>query len=164
MVMAAVVVVGWVLDVRILKGFLPGLISMKINAALGLLLAGCGVLLASRPERAPARAALACAAAVFALGSLTGLEHSTGVDLGIDQALVRDTRDDGNPGVPGRMAPTTAFNFMLVGLSLLCLASSRRAFRATGQIAISVAGISSLVSTMAYLLEVTLPLPGYSQM
>ena len=117
--MAAVVVLGWILDVRILKGFLPGLISMKINTALGFMLAGFGVFRMARdrrgsPPRLPSRRPVRVA--VFALGSFTLLEHMTGMDFGIDQALVRDARDDGNPGPPGRMAPATAFNFMLVGV------------------------------------------------
>jgi PAS domain S-box-containing protein len=168
---AGIVILGWILDVRLLKGILPGLISMKINTALGFALAGCGLIRMTRDRsrdrpRRRRQAALAalCAAAVFAIGSLTLLEHATGRNVGIDQALVLDSQDDGNPGAPGRMAPATAFNFMLVGLALLCLVSSRRAFRIAGQAAVVLAAISALAGMTAYLLEVKLPLPGYSQM
>ena len=136
MAMAAVVIVGWILDVRILKSFVPGLISMKINTALGFMVAGSGVFLLAR-ERPDARHVAAGGGVRrrrLRPRVLILLEHAAGMDLGIDQALVRDARDDGNPGAPGRMAPATAFNFMLVGLALLCLASSaaRGSRRRTG--------------------------------
>jgi PAS domain S-box-containing protein len=168
---AGMVILGWILDIRLLKGLLLGLTSMKVNTALGFALAGCGLIWMTRDRsgdrpRRRRQAALGalCAAAVFAIGALTLLEHATGRDIGIDQALVADAQDDGNPGAPGRMAPAAAFNFMLVGLALLCLASSRRLFRVVGQAAVVLAAVLALAAMSAYLLEVTLPLPGYSQM
>jgi two-component system sensor histidine kinase/response regulator len=160
------VVLGWMLDVRILKGFVPGLLSMKINTAVGLMLAGASLLGLAPRQRARRRTTLAsaCALAVCVLGALVLLEHTTGMDLGIDQALVRDAREDGNPGPPGRMAPTTALNFMLVGVGLLGLATTRRAFRVAGQAAVVLAAFSSLAGMTAYLLDVSLALPGFSHM
>src|SRR5688572_1733962 len=164
--MGAVVVLGWILDVRILKGFLPGLISMKINTAVGCVLAAYGLSRTARErvERRDVAVAAACAAAVCALGALTLVEHFPAVDLGVDQALVRDAREDGNPGAPGRIAPATAINFVLVGLALLCLMSSRRTLRVAGQSAALLAAGLSLVAIAAYLLEGPLPLFDYSQM
>ena len=163
--LGAVVVLGWILDVRILKGFLPGLISMKINTALGFVLAGYGLsrMARERLERRDVAVAAACAAAICALGMLTLVEHFTALDLGIDQALVRDAREDGNPGRPGRIAPVTAFNFVLVGVALLCLGSGRRVFRIGRQAAIVLVAMTSLIAMTAYLMDVSL-LPGYSQM
>jgi len=163
MAVATIVVIGWVLDVRMLKGFLPGLISMKVNTALGLLAAGFGVFRSARGrEHDPV--AVACAAFVFLLGAATAFQLSTGKSIGIDEVLFADAREDGNPGPPGRMAPTTAFNLMGLGLSLLCLTASRPAFRLAGQVSAVVVAVSSLVSLTAYLLGVTLLLPGQSQM
>jgi HPt (histidine-containing phosphotransfer) domain-containing protein len=112
---AAIVILGWILDVGLLKGMLPGLIWMKVNTALGFAIAGGGLIRMTRDRwgdrpRRRRQAALGalCAAAVFAIGSLTLLEHATGRDIGIDQALVADSRADGNPGAPGRMAPSAA--------------------------------------------------------
>jgi methyl-accepting chemotaxis protein len=82
---AGIVILGWILDVRLLKGFVPGLISMKLNTALGFALAGCGLIRMTRERSRRRQAALGaiCAAAVFAIGFLTILEHATGLSLGI---------------------------------------------------------------------------------
>jgi hypothetical protein len=163
--MGAVVALGWILDVRILKGFLPGLISMKINTAVGFVLAAYGLsrMARERMERRDVAVAAACAAAICALGVLTLVEHLTAVDLGIDQALVRDAQEDGNPGLPGRIAPVTAFNFVLVGIALLCLGTGRRGTRIAGQTAVVLVAMASVIALTADLLDVSL-LPGYSQM
>jgi hypothetical protein len=89
----AVVILGWVLDVRILKGFLPGLISMKLNTALGFVLAGSGLPRVAREpaSRRQAVLAAACACVVFGLGAVTQLEAmgERGVLTGADAGLAR---------------------------------------------------------------------------
>jgi two-component system sensor histidine kinase/response regulator len=166
MCVAAVVLLGWILDVRILKGFLPGMTSMKVNTALGFMLAGYGVSRVARehPTRRQAALAAACACAVFAIGALTLLEHAAATDLGIDQVLIRDAREDGNLGSPGRISPAGSLNFVLLGLALLSVASSRRRFRSAGQVAVGLVAVSALAGMTGYLLEAKLPLAGYSQM
>jgi two-component system, sensor histidine kinase and response regulator len=161
----SVVILGWILDLRILKSFVPGLISMKVNTAVCFVLAGWALSIMARegPGGRRVAVAMACAGVVGAIGFLTMLEHTAGMDLGLDQAVFHDRREDGNTGAPGRMAPATAFSFMLVGLALLCLATTRRALRITQQIAAMLVSTVSLVGLIAYLLQVTLPLPGHSQ-
>ncbi len=163
---AVTVLVGWALDVQVLKSLVPHSIAMKINTALGFLLATCAVVLLARkhPPRRRVTVAAACALAVCAMGAATLVEHATGLDLGIDQALAEDARRDGNPGMPGRMAPATAFNFVLIGIGVLCLATPRPAFQLVREAAALLVSVSSLVAITAYVLDVTLPLPGYSQM
>jgi PAS domain S-box-containing protein len=161
---AIVVILGWVLDIAILRAP-PGSIAMKINTAIGFLLVALAVACRTGTRnRRRTTVAVFCGLAVFAIGAVTTAEHVTTVDLGIDQALVHDARSDGNPGLPGRMAPPTAFNFALLGLAVLCLASSRRAGVAAGQAATLLVSVSSLIALTAYFLDVTLPLRGFSQM
>lgn len=50
----AVVLTGWALDIAALKSVLPGWVSMKPSTAVAFILAGLGLLLASR-ERAEVR-------------------------------------------------------------------------------------------------------------
>jgi PAS domain S-box-containing protein len=140
----ASVLVGWALNVEVLKSIIPGLVAMKPNAALGFVLAG--IALATIRERSHNRAAIALAAAAAAIGALTLFEYAAGVNLGIDQLLAREP--SGQPGmlVPGRMHPTTAFNFTLLGVALILVAADRR-YRAAHSLAL----IAMLVAASAFI-------------
>jgi PAS domain S-box-containing protein len=125
------VLVGWWLDLASLKSVFPGLVTMKANTALAFLLAGAS-LFWLRPEAAGGRArwiSRACAVAVSLIGLLTLGEYLLGWDAHIDELLFRDPGDPGTSS-PGRMAPTSAAGFLLLGLALLFLdAETRRGGR-----------------------------------
>jgi len=124
--MGALVLAGWALNVTALKSVAPGLATMKANTALAFLLSGVALWLLreKRAGRYGARglvAARALALAVAVIGLLSLSESLLGWDLGIDQILFRDSFQAVRTFAPGRMAPATAFNFLLVGLALLLL-------------------------------------------
>lgn len=117
---ACISLVGWILRIPVLTSIVPGLVSMKANTAVGFLLLS-GALCAAAEGRWPGwQRGLAVAAAV--LGSLTLFEYVSGTSLGIDQALFRDHV---HSLYPGRMAPITTVNFLLLSAALL-MPSSRR--------------------------------------
>ncbi|MBI5545393.1 MAG: PocR ligand-binding domain-containing protein [Deltaproteobacteria bacterium] len=109
------VMAGWVLDVEPLKRVLPGLVAMKFNAALAFALAGAGLWWRKRP---PLR--LSLGALVALLGGSTLCAYLGGLDLGIDQLFVRDLMAGPEASFPpGRMAPSTALCFLVLGLALM---------------------------------------------
>ncbi len=118
------ILVGWALDLAILKSVVPGLIAMKPNAALGFVLAGSAIAAIPREGRAP-RASTGLAGAATAIGAATLLEYFLGIDLGIDQVLWREPPGSVGSLAPGRMHPMTAFDFVLIGVATLCLAGDR---------------------------------------
>jgi len=59
--------------------------------------------------------------AVSLIGLLTLSEYLFGLDLGIDQLLIRDPTSVGLKSIPGRMAFPTALDFLLLGAALLLL-------------------------------------------
>ncbi|HEV7487650.1 MAG TPA: PAS domain-containing sensor histidine kinase [Thermoanaerobaculia bacterium] len=103
-----------------LKSVLPRLAQMKVNTAIGLICCGTALwFLVRHPER---RALVRFfVAVVLAIGTLTIVEYLSGHDFGIDQLLFTDPAGVAGTLSPGRMAPTTAINFLLTGLALLLL-------------------------------------------
>lgn len=105
-----------------------GLITMKANTAVGLILAGAAMLLLGAREnrRALKRAGVVAASITLLIGSLTLLEHLIHRDLGIDQLLFREPLGAAATVSPNRMGPPASSSFTLIGLSLLLLAWNKR--------------------------------------
>jgi PAS domain S-box-containing protein len=149
----AVVLIGWSFDIAVLKSVNPALISMKVNTAVAFLLSGFALWLLQSKNcrwRAARFTGRACAAAVTAAGLLTLLENLFGWDLGIDQLLFREPGGTAQTVHPGRMAPNTALNFLLIGLSLLLLdVRTRRGWR-PAQTLIALVGLIAGVAVLGY--------------
>ncbi len=155
LLVGGLVLVGWFTGNDALKTLLPGSIRMKANTALAFMLAGMALWLlhAKLADRRMVMLRRACSALVLLVGLLTLSEYVLGWNLGIDQLLVRETLEYG--GVfPGRMAPLTALNFVLLGVSLLHLDGYRRV-RAAQIIALP-AIVLSLQAVVGYLYGVPL--------
>ncbi|HSK44392.1 MAG TPA: GGDEF domain-containing protein [Candidatus Binatia bacterium] len=112
--LAILALAGWILRLPALTSIMPGLVSMKPNTAIGFLLLA-GALYSSEQKRWP-RCQRWLALAAAAIGSLTLFEYMAGRNLGLDEALFRDP---GGSLYPGRMAPITAFNFILLASAFL---------------------------------------------
>ena len=122
----SLVILGWFLDIQILKTGLPALASMKVNTALCFILAGIAQRLVlqqidSRPiSRSNSLVGQGCAGVTVVIGGLSLIQYSVGLDVGIDQVLFREAITS-DTLYPGRMAPVTAFNFIMLGAALLLL-------------------------------------------
>lgn len=123
----AIVLLGWAFDIERLKSVLPHLASMKVNTAIAFALAGSSLALRASERRPPMATVLGMSAAalVAAFGLLTLAEWLWRWDLRIDQMFARDIDVPTNLGLPGRMAPNTAFNFFLIGGALVLLHRDR---------------------------------------
>jgi PAS domain S-box-containing protein len=117
---ALAVLAGWALHIEWLKSLVPSAVQMKVNTALAVLLAGTALAMQSTRRPALRPWVLALAAATSAMGIATGLQYLTGVDLGIDELLVRDRARAFN-AIPGRMSPYTAWSFTLLGIAIAVL-------------------------------------------
>lgn len=111
-IVATTVLIGWVIESDTLVRVHPGLVSMKLNTALCLLL-----LAGSSLPHHPVRRWLPIA--VLLITTTTLVEHASGIRLGIDELLVEDFTyaPGGNP--PGQMAIATAVSLTLLALALL---------------------------------------------
>ncbi|MHB9122083.1 MAG: methyl-accepting chemotaxis protein [Thermoanaerobaculia bacterium] len=114
------VLIGWILNIPLLKSIHPSLVAMKANTAVAFLLSGITLLLLQpgQADQKKLRIARWCALAVALVGLLTLSEYILVRDLGIDQLLFREPEGAVGTSTPGRMSPNTALNFLLVGLAL----------------------------------------------
>lgn len=150
----SLVLVGWGLDNSVLKNVFPGAVTMKANTALAFILAGMSLWMLGTDQASlrRRRIAVACAALVALIGSLTLAEYLFGWNLGIDQLLFQESSDAAGTSHPGRMAPTTALNFILIGAALALL-DAARGFRAV-QLLVVLAGFIGLLGVIGYLYRV----------
>ena len=130
-----------------LKSVLPGLVSMKANTAVGFVL--LALALGFSRHAAGRRVVLACVLAVVGLGAATLVEYWGNVDLGIDEVFFRDDARAVATSHPGRMAPFTAFNFVLAG-SAVWLVLRPRWVRVAQGLALGVM-LGALSKVMGYL-------------
>jgi hypothetical protein len=121
--LGAAVIVGWALDLSLLKRVWPGVPPTKANAALTFVVAGAGLAVFARAEPRRPERLLAVVAGAFciALSALTLLEYSWR-SLGIDQLLFHDTTGS---ALPGRPSPHAAIGLLLAGVNMILLADSR---------------------------------------
>lgn len=123
------VLVGWWLDIDILKSGFPGSpATMKVNTALCFVLSGLSLWLSlglekkTKKEQAQKKIrsllCLGCAIAVILIPALTIIQYLFGWNFGIDELLFRDLHITSATSHPGRMGVNTALNFILVGSAL----------------------------------------------
>jgi PAS domain S-box-containing protein len=117
------VLVGWMFDIPSLKSLLSNSVTMKANTAIAFLLSGMSLWLLQNKSTGRGRRLIGQALAVIVtmLGLLTLSQYLFHWNLGIDQLVFREMPKAVWTSHPGRMAPTTALNFILIGFALLLL-------------------------------------------
>lgn len=122
----AIVLVGWLLDIDVMKSIVPGAMTMRVMAAITILLMSLGLLIMARPSVTMARPlAAAPILAGLVLGLLGASQYATGWDLGIDQALFREPLGQVGTVIPNRTSPIAVICFLLLGFGLLLSAIQR---------------------------------------
>jgi diguanylate cyclase (GGDEF)-like protein/PAS domain S-box-containing protein len=126
---------------------------MKANTAVGLGLGGISLWLLLRGEfrAGQRRAARILGAVVALLGTATLAELVFGVNLRIDQLVVTDGTRFPGWTAPGRMAPTSAAEFLIIGLALVLVGWKTKRGRQPAQVLSLIAGLIGLMSVAGYL-------------
>ncbi len=131
-VVGAAVLLGWVLDMPVLKSFLPGIATLKVTAAFCFILSGIAFWLGI-PETTTGKAkfvAIVSPVLVLMIAGLTLVEYLFSWKLGRNEALFPDTATAAMSSAV-RMLPNAALAFVLLSTALLLLVvSSRRALLA----------------------------------
>ena len=152
MAIGIVVLIGWLLDVPLLRSVLPSWTSMVVNTASLFTVLGVGLWCATLRQSLIGSVIRRLSALLAVLvGGLTLVEYVTSVDLAIDLILPIDLQHAQPVLFPGRMAPATALCFLLSGVALLLL--ERRSL--LPQIFVSAALFISLMALVGYLFNVS---------
>jgi diguanylate cyclase (GGDEF)-like protein/PAS domain S-box-containing protein len=152
-VLACVVLLGWVFDIAILKSVVPGLVTMKVNAALGLAFSAVSLrMLLPGPSRTRrGRIARFLALVVLLIGLTTLAEYIFGLNLRIDELFIGDPLGSHGTSSPGRPAPTTATAFVALGMALLLLDWKTRRGRRPAQVLSLWAGSIAMMAICSYI-------------
>lgn len=118
---AVLVLARWLFDVAAPDGLAPAGARMKANVAIAFLFAAASLTMVAR--RGASSVVLGGMTAL--IGALTLLQFLSGSNIGLDELAVHDHSHAFNQS-PGRMAPFTAWSFVVLGLGL-ALARVRRA-------------------------------------
>ncbi len=150
------VLAGWFFDLERLKRVVPGLIAMNPVTAVAFIFAGVSLACFLRSARGgvrAARASLLTARGCALLVALIGLAKLAGIlggwSHGIDQWLFPSKLADGL-GLPNRMAPNTALNFLLLGSALVLVDVKNRSARFYVEFAAVIIGLVSLLAVLGY--------------
>jgi diguanylate cyclase (GGDEF)-like protein len=150
---AVVLVGGWVLGHSVLRNIVPGTVGMKALTAVGLLCASLSLLAVLTPAAGRVRRRIhrGLALVVLLLGALVLGEYIFGWRLGIDELLFVD-HEGRAAGItyPGRFAPTTAVNFILVGAALLMLDHAPRRGWRPAEVLVLPAALVACMSIIGY--------------
>ncbi|HSE60705.1 MAG TPA: ATP-binding protein, partial [Candidatus Saccharimonadales bacterium] len=119
-VTSLLVLCGWQTDNDTLKRIVPGFVAMNPVTALSFLAIGVALIALLQERLRPL--VLVLGGIVVVIGVLK-LAEVMGLPLAIDQWLFYEKLNAEN--LPNRMAPNTAFNFVLVGSMVILLAKAR---------------------------------------
>ncbi|MGZ3773319.1 MAG: ATP-binding protein [Pseudobdellovibrionaceae bacterium] len=116
--------IGWIFHFPLLTKIFPDLPAMTPNTILGLISGAIATFLSDRvPSRFNLLVKNSLSLLILILGLLTMYEYIFQLDFGIDRLLFSKLAQSENP-FPGRPAPQTSFNFILLGISLLVMNES----------------------------------------
>jgi two-component system sensor histidine kinase UhpB len=118
---------GWFFDIPSFKSLMPGIITIKFNTAVCIILSGFALFLLDTPSigRHGKTTALVCSWIVLLMGLLTLSEYVWGYSLGIDELLWREGPGTVATLFPGRMSLTMSLNFTLLGIIFLMLGKKK---------------------------------------
>ena len=116
----ALALTGWTFDLDVLKGA-GGAITMKPNAALGLVACGLSLRAYVSSRRIVHWLSLALAVCGGAIGILTLSQHLVGWNLGIDELLFVEAPGSPATASPARMGPVASSSLAAAAIALIVM-------------------------------------------
>ncbi|GEM_PF-3250613 len=147
------VLLGWALDISLLKSIGRDYITVKANSAISFIMAGVSILMVIGGKAGGIkkyRIGMLLAGLVVLTGVLNVSEYVFRADLGIDQLIFKDPANDLGTVNPGRMAPNSAINFILTGIAILLLDAGDKKIFTLGSICVFITGLISFFALVGY--------------
>ncbi|MBX3698919.1 MAG: PAS domain S-box protein [Dokdonella sp.] len=150
-IIGSLVLIGWTLGVEWLKRVAPGLVAMNPMTAVLFMLLGTALLWSEQGRPAPRRRqAKWMAALVVALGGIKLWGTIAGWSSGIDTWLFAGQLSSDATSLPNRMAPNTAFDFVLLGLAILFIDQSLGRGHRPSEYLAAAAALVALIALLGY--------------
>jgi signal transduction histidine kinase len=147
------VLVGWQFDIEFLKRIIPGLVAMNPVTAICFISIGASMTILNENEVSTSTMYILRAVALLTV--LAGLScmimNVMGISGGIDHLLFTEKLVDKVTNVHNRMAPNSAFNFILTGVSLLLLSYKKEEKYKVSQYLVLISALISLLSIIGYI-------------
>lgn len=126
---AFIVLLGWILDLQLFTSLSPSWPSMKVNSVICLFLSAWALLKYHRYGEQAGKLQWQIPAVIVALvGLVTLCQYAFHVDLRIDEIFFEEIPDPPRTSHPGRMAPSSALSFFLLGISFFLLKHESKTF------------------------------------
>lgn len=116
---------AWIFHLPAWLQILPGQVVMVLSTAVCFVIAGLALVIPERLGKVRRQAQIVAGGLIVVLALAMLIQNLAHTDFGIDLKSFHARLDDPNPN-PGRMAPNTALAFLLSGIALMLLPSSRR--------------------------------------
>jgi signal transduction histidine kinase len=147
------VLVGWQFDLEVLKRVIPDLVAMNPVTAICFIILGFNLILFYKKIAAGKLIYLirGLSLAVALVGVSCLIANLFHVNGGIDYALFPAKLKDEVSGLQNRMAPNTAFNFILCGISVFLFTGQTDKNYKTSQYLILLPTLVSLLSIIGYI-------------
>lgn len=152
------VMIGWILDIRVLQQIVPGFAEMVFNAALAFVLLGSALLLIPyQTGKYQTLVFFALSLAATLIGLVTLLQFLFHFNTGLDQLFITDHREiTANHPFAGRMAFNTALTLFILGFGFLMLIAKNRAFSLAAQYLFHAVSILAAIALIGDLYGVSL--------
>lgn len=153
-VTAVMVITGWLFDIEPLKTFHASN-AMKFNTALTFLMLGTAVWFFISKKQHYHVYGTVLTLLVLLLAGVSLSQDIFNFDAYIDEFFVKETASPNLRKIaPGRMAPTTAFCFILIASSLLAIKSNRTLLKTIAQYTLHIVTLISFIALIGYVFDV----------
>lgn len=150
----AIALVGWYCNLGWLTALSSKHVSMKANAALGFVIAGAILVLATRHQSsATSTVRYVLEGGLLLLGILTLFQYIFNIDLYLNQLFIKALENSPYTTSPGRMAPSAALGFIFFSFAMLFDHCPSRRGRLYSRLCATLVLILAVICTLGYLYD-----------